>query len=81
MTSVERVLEYTKIQPEAAEHNPDFLPPPDWPMQGNLEFNSVCLAYSEEAGKVLKNINFNIQKQEKVRIKCAHHYLDYLFLR
>ena len=68
MTSVERVWEYTKIKPEAEEQNKKSTPPSGWPSSGDLQFKNVFLAYTEDAGNVLKDINFSVQDKEKVRL-------------
>ena len=66
MTSVERVLEYTEIEPEAATDSTNLKPPPNWPSTGSLEFKDMCLSYSKDADNVLKNINVTINDKEKV---------------
>ena len=67
MTSVERVAEYTRIEPEAELHNENYEPPNNWPSEGKLEFKEICLAYEKESPPVLKNINLTIHAGEKVR--------------
>ncbi|XP_071837972.1 ATP-binding cassette sub-family C member 4-like [Apostichopus japonicus] len=67
MTSTERVLEYTKLEPEAAiesEKKPD----PDWPKEGAVEFDDVSLKYAENAPIVLKGITMKILPREKIGI-------------
>ena len=71
MTSVERVIEYTKIEPEAADHNDDYSPPKGWPVTGKLEFKDMCLAYGKDAPNVLKNIDLAIKDSEKVKHKIC----------
>ena len=67
MISVERVLEYSKIPPEAAlESDPEHKPPPDWPKHGIITGEGVCLKYSETAPCVLKELNFCVRSKEKV---------------
>ncbi|CAL4094228.1 unnamed protein product, partial [Meganyctiphanes norvegica] len=69
MTSVERVLEYSKLEPEAAlESNKDNKPKPSWPDQGGIVFKDVTLQYDENDPPVLKNLNFIIGAGEKVGI-------------
>ncbi|MPC55578.1 putative multidrug resistance-associated protein [Portunus trituberculatus] len=66
MTSVERVLEYSSFEPEAALNTEAGKVPKDvWPDSGVLKFVNVSLKYNEET-TVLKNLNFNIQAKEKV---------------
>ena len=38
IVSVERILSYTELKPEAAEHVPEKQPPKNWPQQGSIEF-------------------------------------------
>ncbi|XP_049772356.1 ATP-binding cassette sub-family C member 4-like [Schistocerca cancellata] len=69
MTSVERVLEYTKIPHEAAlESAPDKKPPAAWPQQGRIVFQKLYLKYSPTDPPVLRNLNFTIQAMHKVGI-------------
>ena len=66
MTSVERVAEYTTIEPEAELENENYKPPKNWPSSGKLEFTDMCLAYEQDAPPVLKDINLDIKPGEKV---------------
>ncbi|XP_047106247.1 probable multidrug resistance-associated protein lethal(2)03659 [Schistocerca piceifrons] len=69
MTSVERVLEYTKIPHEAAlESAPDKKPPAAWPQQGQIVFQKLYLKYGPTDPPVLRNLNFSIQAMHKVGI-------------
>ncbi|XP_067118442.1 ATP-binding cassette sub-family C member 4-like isoform X1 [Centruroides vittatus] len=69
MTSVERVLEYSRLPSEAAlRSSPDKRPPPDWPNKGMITFDDVSLQYSENDPPVLKNLNWHVKPQEKVGI-------------
>ncbi|PIK47382.1 putative multidrug resistance-associated protein 4 isoform X3 [Apostichopus japonicus] len=73
MTSTERVLEYTKLEPEAAiesEKKPD----PDWPKEGAVEFDDVSLKYAENAPIVLKGITMKILPREKGKIKINSEF-------
>ncbi|CRL07776.1 CLUMA_CG020730, isoform A [Clunio marinus] len=71
MTSVERVVEYTKLQSERSlETDPRILKtlPKSWPNQGVIQFNEVSFKYSDDADYVLRNLNFIINEKEKVGI-------------
>ncbi|XP_041354291.1 ATP-binding cassette sub-family C member 4-like [Gigantopelta aegis] len=69
MISVERVLEYSKISPEAAlESDPEHKPPSDWPKHGIITGEGVCLKYAETAPCVLKELNFCVRSKEKVGV-------------
>lgn len=67
MTSVERVLEYTKLESEPEREENKNLPI-DWPETGLVEFRDVKLKYNESDSYVLKNLNFVVQPKEKVGI-------------
>ena len=69
MVSTERVLAYSKLEPEASlESTPSTLPPPDWPKHGHIEMNDVCYRHSSDGQLVLKGISLNIHSGEKVSI-------------
>ncbi|KAJ7354980.1 hypothetical protein OS493_028641 [Desmophyllum pertusum] len=67
MTSVERVLNYTNIEPEPGYSN-ETLPAESWPTVGSLTLQDLSLAYLKEAPPVLKNISVNVADKEKVGI-------------
>ncbi|KAJ8923964.1 hypothetical protein NQ315_006740 [Exocentrus adspersus] len=67
MTSVERVLEYTKLESEPERETNQNLPV-DWPEHGQVEFKDVKLKYNETDPYVLKDLNFVIQPKEKIGI-------------
>ncbi|CAH1368627.1 unnamed protein product, partial [Tenebrio molitor] len=69
MTSVERVLEYTRVEHEPdLKSMPDKKPPPDWPESGRIEFQNLVMRYKPTDPPVLKSLNFVIQPQEKIGI-------------
>ncbi|KAK9013565.1 hypothetical protein V6N11_041569 [Hibiscus sabdariffa] len=45
MVSVERIKQFSSIQPEAAWHIQDRLPPPNWPAHGNVELKDLQVRY------------------------------------
>lgn len=67
MTSVERILEYTRLDSEPERKHADNLPK-DWPANGKIEFQNVSLKYNENDPYVLKSLNFTVQSKEKVGI-------------
>ncbi|XP_012731319.2 multidrug resistance-associated protein 4 [Fundulus heteroclitus] len=67
MTSVERVVEYTELESEAAWETEN-RPPPDWPSRGTVIFDSVNFSYTGDGPLVLKDISATIQPSEKVGI-------------
>nr|CAD7428950.1 unnamed protein product [Timema monikensis] len=69
MTSVERVLEFSRLPSEPPlQSEPGKSPPEDWPSQGSIIFNKVYLRYNATETDVLKDLNFNILPSEKVGI-------------
>lgn len=67
MTSVERVLQYTKLENEE-DLNPTPRKAPDskWPHSGRIVFKNTFLWYSKQESPVLKNLNISIEAGEKV---------------
>ncbi|XP_058443653.1 ATP-binding cassette sub-family C member 4-like [Malaya genurostris] len=69
MVSVERVSEYTNLEPEPPlESEPKYRPQRNWPEHGMVEFSNVDLSYSDDGEKVLKDLNFTIWPNEKIGI-------------
>ncbi|KAG4067031.1 hypothetical protein HA402_000022 [Bradysia odoriphaga] len=69
MTSVERIIEYTKIKSEPplnilSDHHPQ----KHWPSHGEIIFKNVDFKYSNSRALVLKNLNFRINPGEKIGI-------------
>ncbi|KAL3283201.1 hypothetical protein HHI36_006350 [Cryptolaemus montrouzieri] len=69
MTSVERVLQYTKLEKEGPfESLPANKPPRDWPENGRINYENVYLRYIADDEPVLKNLNLEIEPKEKIGI-------------
>ncbi|XP_033349715.1 probable multidrug resistance-associated protein lethal(2)03659 isoform X1 [Bombus vosnesenskii] len=69
MTSVERVLEYSKLEEEPfLDSIPEKKPPEEWPTKGLVEFRGVRLKYGPKSTCVLNGINFVIKPKEKVGV-------------
>ncbi|XP_056645129.1 ATP-binding cassette subfamily C member 4-like [Diorhabda sublineata] len=69
MISVERVLQYTKLDKEGPfESLPTKRPPKDWPSKGRITFKNVYLSYGDDLPPALKNLNIEIKSGEKVGI-------------
>jgi ATP-binding cassette subfamily C (CFTR/MRP) protein 4 len=64
--SVERILEYAELTPEADDGQ--LVPAETWPQEGNVEFKSVALRYSPEKPMVLNKICFNVKHGKKLGI-------------
>ncbi|XP_031554599.1 multidrug resistance-associated protein 4-like isoform X2 [Actinia tenebrosa] len=67
MTSVERVLEYTDLEPEA-EPETDVKPPKGWPDKGGIKFDNMSFSYHRSMPKVLHNISCCIKPREKIGV-------------
>ncbi|CAG9819495.1 unnamed protein product [Phaedon cochleariae] len=68
MTSVERVVQYTKLQKEDEISPEATSKPSNWPSAGKVTFKNTYLRYTLEDPPVLKNLNMIIQPGEKVGI-------------
>ena len=77
MVGTERVLEYTKLPPEAELINPDVRPPPNWPSAGRIEFKDVSYRYSGDTPIILKNLSITVQAGEKVVSLFDLHIYEY----
>lgn len=67
MTSVERVITYSKLEPNPV-YKIDSDPPANWPEDGSLKFEDCSLVYYPGGPKVLKNISLDIERGEKIGI-------------
>lgn len=67
MTSVERVMTYTKLDSEPG-YKLHRLPPEHWPHEGNITFQDVSLTYYPGGPQVLKKINLNIKGGTKIGV-------------
>ena len=52
--AVERMLQFQRVPQEKQREIPDRKPPPEWPMQGVVEFRDVWMRYREGLPPVLK---------------------------
>ena len=67
MTSVERVMTYTKLDSEPG-YKVQRLPPEHWPHEGNITFKDVSLTYYPGGPQALKKINLNIKGGTKIGV-------------
>ena len=65
MTSVERILEYTDLEPEALPET-DVKPRKGWPDKGRITFDNMSFSYHKTLPNVLHNVSFQIKSMEKV---------------
>ena len=67
MTSVERVMTYTKLDSEPG-YKMQRLPPEHWPREGTISFKNVSLAYYSGGPQVLRKFNLNIEGGAKIGV-------------
>ena len=67
MTSVERIMTYTKLDSEPG-YKVKRLPPEHWPHTGSITFRDVSLVYYPGGPQVLKKINLNIKLGAKIGV-------------
>ena len=67
MTSVERVIAYTKLESEPG-YKTKTLPFTYWPRDGQVTLRNVTLAYYEHGPHVLRNLNFSIHGNSRVGV-------------
>ena len=63
MTSVERIVEFGSLEPEADLHT---LSETIDKLEGSITFKNVWLRYANNQDYVLKDLSFKIEEQEKV---------------
>ncbi|KAI0065635.1 metal resistance protein YCF1 [Artomyces pyxidatus] len=68
IVSVERMLHYIELQPEAPYELPDAQPAGEWPTKGCVEFKNYSLRYRPDLGLVLKDISLFLKPSEKVGV-------------
>lgn len=67
MTSTQRVLNYTELEPEPGYDLPNHAPE-EWSKTGRLQFQDVSLRYYPGAPEVLEDVSCTIEAGEKVGI-------------
>lgn len=68
IVSVERIVEYCDISPEAPEVKEEHRLDDNWPDQGQIEFKNYSTSYRENLDPVLKHINLVIAPGEKIGV-------------
>jgi len=68
IVSVERMLHYIELKPEAPYEIPETHPEGAWPTEGLVEFRNYALRYRPELDLVLKNISVTLNPGEKIGI-------------
>lgn len=78
MISVERVLEYSKLDTEENLES-DTPPPPSWPQNGKIVAKNARLRYGPNLPWVFHGLNFVINGREKVRYCSTLNYMSLIF--
>ncbi|KAK9870727.1 hypothetical protein WA026_008296 [Henosepilachna vigintioctopunctata] len=69
MISVERVLQYTKLDKEGPFQSLSaYKPPVSWPEAGRIGFKNLYLRYDPEEEPILRNLSLEIEPGEKIGI-------------
>lgn len=63
--SVERVMEYSKLDAEKQPEEPVHLIN-DWPSKGKIEFKKVSYRHFVDAQPVLRELTFSVHQNEKI---------------
>lgn len=67
MNSVERILQYSKLESEGPFEREDTKPDPSWPSQGRIVLEDLSVEYKPGL-PVLKNLNCEFKPREKIGI-------------
>ncbi|EUC56004.1 multidrug resistance-associated ABC transporter, partial [Rhizoctonia solani AG-3 Rhs1AP] len=68
LVSVERVVNYINLEPEAPLEIPDAAPPVGWPKNGEIEFKNYSMRYRPELPLVLNNLTMSIRSGENIGV-------------
>lgn len=68
MVSVERIKQFTNIPSEAAWKIQERVPPPSWPVHGNIELQDLQVRYRPNTPLVLRGITLSIYGGEKIGV-------------
>ncbi|KAG9104389.1 hypothetical protein FRC06_002943 [Ceratobasidium sp. 370] len=68
LVSVERVVGYINLEPEAPLEIPDAGLPEGWPQSGEIVFKDYCMRYRPELPLVLKDLNMIFRSGEKIGV-------------
>ncbi|KAL9940237.1 hypothetical protein V8E36_000942 [Tilletia maclaganii] len=68
IVSVERVLSYSSLQPEAAYEIPENKPPAGWPDKGEVQMKDYSSRYRSGLPLCLKNLSIDIKAGERIGV-------------
>ena len=68
IVSVERVMSYSDLTPEAPWEIPENKPPTGWPKKGDVRIESYSTRYRSELPLVLQNLSLDIKAGERIGV-------------
>jgi ATP-binding cassette, subfamily C (CFTR/MRP), member 1 len=68
ITSVERLLEYTRHLSEAPLEIPENDPESSWPQKGSIEFKNFTMSYRPDLDPVVRDLTFSVAAGEKIGV-------------
>jgi len=68
IVSVERVLNYVEVEPEAPAEIPETKPSGDWPHAGAIRLENFCMRYRPDLDLVLHGITLDVNPGERLGI-------------
>lgn len=68
MTSVERIIEYVNLEPEAPLELENKKTADEWPSKAEICFKGLSMRYSPKSDYTLRNLKFTIEPKEKIGI-------------
>lgn len=68
VVSVERIKQYSDVEPEAPWEIPNQILPKNWPELGEIQFQNYDLRYRKGLNLILRDVTFNINSGERVGI-------------
>lgn len=68
IVSVERVIQYSELKPEAPMHVEGINLPENWPDKGEIKFDHFAARYRPELDLVLRDVDVQVAPAEKVGI-------------
>lgn len=74
IVSVERILQYVTVDPEAPAEIPETKPAPEWPQAGAIRLEDYSMRYRADLEPVLRGVNVDI-----VRATCGYFSVCLLY--
>jgi ABC-type multidrug transport system fused ATPase/permease subunit len=68
ITSLERLLEYTRLHSEAPLEIPENDPESSWPQKGSIEFKNFTMSYRPDLDPVVRDLTFSVAAGEKIGV-------------